>query len=314
MPDKNITEKRMLIAPVQGHTDSAWRHFHKDVYGGNHTYYTPFIRLERGEFRKHDLKDYTSELNVNHDIVPQVIFKNVEELVPLVKGLVAQGSRKIDLNSGCPFPLQTAKGRGAAFVGNVEEFGKLPGILAEYPEVEFSLKMRLGMSDPEEWKGIMPVINALPLSYVTLHPRVAKQQYGGDLYMDQFAEFLKQCRHPVIFNGEIRTPSDIENIISRYPEIGGVMCARGILGRPSLYAEYENGREWSRDERKDKMMKFHRLLLEHYENTLCGDSQVLSKIKPFWEYAEEEIGRKAWKGIKKASNMAKYHSAIALID
>lgn len=314
MPDKNITEKRMLIAPVQGHTDSAWRHFHKDVYGGNHTYYTPFIRLERGEFRKHDLKDYTSELNVNHDIVPQVIFKNVEELVPLVKGLVAQGSRKIDLNSGCPFPLQTAKGRGAAFVGNVEEFGKLPGVEAEYPEVEFSLKMRLGMSDPEEWKEIMPVINALPLSHVTLYPRVAKQQYGGDLYMDQFAEFLKQCRHPVIFNGEIHTPSDIENIIGRYPEIGGVMCARGILGRPSLYAEYESGRDWSEDERKDKMMRFHRLLLDHYESTLCGDAQVLSKIKPFWEYAEEEIGRKAWKGIKKASNMAKYHSAIALID
>ncbi len=61
------------------------------------------------------------------------------------------------------------------------------------------------------------------------------------------------------------------------------------------------------------MLKFHRDLLHHHESTLCGDSQILSKIKPFWEYAEAEIGRKPWKAIKKASNMAKYHSAVATI-
>ena len=61
------------------------------------------------------------------------------------------------------------------------------------------------------------------------------------------------------------------------------------------------------------MLKFHRELLHHYESTLCGDAQILSKIKPFWEYAEAEIGRKPWKGIKKASNLAKYHSVVASI-
>ena len=43
-------------------------------------------------------------------------------------------------------------------------------------------------------------------------------------------------------------------------------------------------------------------------------SQLLSKIKPFWEYAEEEIGRKAWKAIKKAGNVPKYRTALALIE
>jgi hypothetical protein len=62
------------------------------------------------------------------------------------------------------------------------------------------------------------------------------------------------------------------------------------------------------------MMEFHRALLGHYEETLCGDAQVLAKIKPFWEYAEDEIGRKAWKAIRKASNMARYHSAVAMVE
>lgn len=305
---------RIDIAPVQGHTDAAWRHFHQDVYGGNHKYYTPFIRLEHGDFRKHDLKDFTSELNENHTLIPQVIFRNMAELQPLIEGLIEKGATHIDLNSGCPFPLQTAKGRGAGFISNSEEYHRIPELLKQYSDTKFSLKMRLGYADADEWREIIGAVNEMPLTHVTMHPRVARQQYGGDLNMDEFSEFLNRCQHPVIFNGDIKTPEDIARIRNEFSNIAGVMTARGILGRPSLAAEFEGDREWSRDERIQKMLSFHRLLLTHYEANLCGDSQILSKIKPFWEYTEQEIGRKAWKAIRKASNMAKYHSAVALVE
>ena len=142
---------------------------------------------------------------------------------------------------------------------------------------------------------------------------MARQQYGGDLRLEEFGALLGESRNPVVFNGEIRTPGDIEEIISRYHETAGVMTARGTLCRPSLAAEYAEGREWSREERLEKMLCFHRELLDHYTATLCGESQLLSKIKPFWEYAEQEIGRKPWKAIKKSTNIAKYHSATAMI-
>lgn len=304
----------IYIAPVQGHTDAAWRHFHQEVYGGNHKYFTPFIRCERGELRKHDLKDFTSELNANHQLEAQVIFRDMEELDILLRNIEEVGAKEINLNMGCPFPLQTGKGRGAGFIRNAEEASKLKEILEKYPELSYSVKMRLGFEDPDEWKAIVPVLNDINLRFIALHPRVARQQYGGDLYMDRFEEFVGEVKHPVIFNGELRTPADIAEIEKKYPTIGGVMTARGILGRPSLAAEYEGGKEWSREERLQKILVFHRLLLNHYSNTLCGDAQIVSKIKPFWEYAEEEIGRKAWKGIKKATNLAKYHSAVALIN
>lgn len=304
----------MHIAPVQGHTDAAWRHFHKVIYGGSNIYYTPFIRLERGDFRKHDLKDYLSNLNDNHEVIPQVIFRDMEELRPLISGLAERGARKIDLNSGCPFPLQTARGRGAAFVGNIEEYKKLPQLLKEFEDIEFSVKMRLGFENPEEWKGIMPILNDLTLNHIALHPRVAKQQYGGELNLKAFEEFLSESKNPVIFNGEIKTPENVTEILKKYPSVGGVMTGRGILGRPSLQAEYEAGEEWGREERLEKMLRFHDLLFDHYSSELCGDHQILSKIKPFWEYAEAEIGRKPWKAISKASNMAKYQSAVATIE
>lgn len=304
---------RILAAPVQGHTDAAWRHFHSEVYGGAEEYYTPFIRLEHGEFRRHDLKDYTSELNANHRVVPQVIFRDLEELHPLVEGLVSLGAKRIDLNTGCPFPLQTARGRGAAFIANIGEYEKLPALIDEFPDTEFSLKMRLGAEDAGEWRGVAQIISGMRLSHVTMHPRVARQQYKGDPDLGQFGEFAAVAGHPVIYNGDLNTPADISRIRERFPSVAGVMTGRGLLGRPSLIAEAIEGRERSLEERLEDMLRFHRLLLEHYETTLCGDSQILSKIKPFWEYAEPEIGRKAWKQIRKSTNMAKYHSAVASI-
>ncbi|MBD5223551.1 MAG: tRNA-dihydrouridine synthase family protein [Bacteroidales bacterium] len=308
-----MENKNILIAPVQGHTDAAWRHFHEEVYGGNNKYFTPFIRCDHGSLRKQDLRDYTSELNSGLDLEPQVIFRDMGELEVLLGELSKAGAERVNLNMGCPFPLQTGKGRGAGFLKNQEEISKLTDTLSKYPSLSYSVKMRLGFEDPAEWGNVIDVLNGLSLRHVDVHPRVARQQYGGELNLDEFEKLLFTSRNPVVFNGELKTPEDIDNIISKYPEIYGTMTARGVLGRPSLVSEWQEGRTWSRDERIEKMLKFHNLLLNHYSSTLCGEAQILSKIKPFWEYAEEEIGRKAWKAIKKASNLAKYHSAVALI-
>lgn len=304
----------IYIAPVQGHTDAAWRHFHHATYGGHNRYFTPFIRCDHGELRKQDLRDFLSPLNEGIDLEPQVIFRDMTELDILLSRLADAGATKVNLNMGCPFPLQTGKGRGAGFIRNVEECAGIPDVLARYPAMTYSVKMRLGYDDPAEWRGIAGILDSIELRHVDVHPRVARQQYGGDLHLDQFESILAESRNPVVFNGDIRTPADMRDILSRYPSAAGVMTARGVLGRPSLAAESESGNEWSRDKRIGMMLEFHGSLLDHYSSTLCGEAQILSKIKPFWEYAEEEIGRKAWKAIKKAGNMAKYHSAVAMIE
>lgn len=301
------------IAPVQGHTDAAWRHFHHKIYGGNNKYFTPFMRCEHGVLRPKDLKDFKSPLNNEIDLEPQVIFRNVEELEILLVSLLDAGAKVVNLNMGCPFPLQTRKGRGAGFISNISEATKLPKLLAKYPGVKFSVKMRLGMEDPDEWNGLIDIFNSLTLDNLYVHPRVARQQYGGDLYLDRFAEILNKSRNPVVFNGDIKTPGDIRYIVETFPEINGIMTARGILRRPSLIMEYKEG-EWSRSKRLETLLRFHKELFQYYSETLCGDSQILQKIKPFWEYSEEEIGRKVWKGIKKATNLVKYNAVVAQIE
>lgn len=304
----------LFFAPVQGHTDAPYRHFHSQTYGGNQTYYTPFIRLEKGDIRLKDMKDATSALNDSAKTIPQIIFRDEMELRALVKLIRENGFEEIDLNMGCPFPLQTGHGRGAATISNPELAAVVENVVRENEDLRFSVKMRLGLTDPYEWKTLLPHLNGISLTHIAVHPRVARQQYGGDLNLESFAQLLSESKNPVVFNGDIHSPEDLSSVLSRFPSVSGVMVGRGILGRPSLFAEYDAGEEFPSSKRIEMMLNFHRNLYSYYSDNLCGESQLISKIKPFWEYAESEIGRKAWKAIKKATTVAKYNSAVAMIE
>lgn len=302
-----------MVAPVQGHTDAAYRHFHSKLYKGEYDYFTPFIRLEKNEIRPKDLKDINSPLNENINLVPQIIFRNKEELNRLISLIKDAGYKEIDLNMGCPFPLQTGHGRGAATIANKELAEELVKSIRENPDIKFSVKMRLGLNDPDEWKSLLPFLNEIELKHIALHPRIGRQQYTGEVDLESFARFLNESKNPVIYNGDIKTPEDAQKINETFSGIDGIMVARGLLGRPSLLEEIAGNSEWDKETRIKMMLEFHRQLFDYYSGVLCGESQIISKIKPFWEFAEDEIGRKPWKAIKKATNLAKYQSAVAMI-
>lgn len=306
----------MYFAPVQGHTDAAYRHFHSASYAVPEIIYTtPFIRLEKGEIRKKDLKDSFNPLNEGLNLIPQIIFKNADELRRLTEILVSEGAGAIDINMGCPFPLQVSRGRGAATIGNPECAGAVEKVVREYSDIRFSVKMRLGI-DTEEWTPLIETLNGLPLDHLTVHPRTSRSQYmPGTLDMEAFDRIYEGSTSPIVYNGDIRTPGEALSIINRYPALHGIMIGRGALGRPSIFSEIMDGSEWDKTRRLEAMREFHRNLFSHYrDNLIGGDHQVLSKILPFWEYAEEEIGRKAWKAIRKSSGMAKYQTALTLIN
>ena len=47
---------KLYAAPLQGFTEAPWRNLHQEVFGGIDAYYTPFVRMEKGEFRNKDVR------------------------------------------------------------------------------------------------------------------------------------------------------------------------------------------------------------------------------------------------------------------
>lgn len=308
---------KFFAAPLQGYTEASYRHFHAEVYGCRNgaadVYYTPFVRVERNEVRQRDLKDTCSPLNINHSVVPQIIVRDKDEFTILVDTLIRERHKTIDLNMGCPFPPQTGKGRGAALIANTCVLEKIVESMHQYASagIEFSAKMRLGVNSSDEWQQSIDVMNRMPLTHLTVHPRVARQQYSGELDFKALDRLIECTAHKIVFNGDIKTTDDINRIAGRFPSITTIMTGRGLLARPSLIAEWRNGSIWDHKERLDHILALHTGIINHYETTLCGESQILSKLKPFWEYLEDEIGRKTWKAIRKAASLSRYTAAIS---
>jgi tRNA-dihydrouridine synthase len=62
----------IAFAPLQGYTDAVYRRAHWECVGGVDEYYTPFVRIEKGEIRKKDLRDTDPAANEGVPMVPQV--------------------------------------------------------------------------------------------------------------------------------------------------------------------------------------------------------------------------------------------------
>ncbi len=309
----NLSDRGLVIftAPMQGYTEAVWRHYHSRIFGGADRYFTPFVRCEHGAPRPRDIKDISSHLNFGCQVTPQIIFRDEQEFRTLTEAVTEAGYTDIDLNLGCPFTPQVRKGRGAGMLVRHDVLCRIRDLMISMPDVTFSLKMRPGIDDRHQWRDIMDTVNSMPLAHVTIHPRISSAGYSGEPDLDIFRQMTAALRHPVIYNGDLRTPDDITRITAQTDNLKGVMIGRGLLSAPWLAREWRCGTTLPHDKRLTLLKQLHDSIYRHYRDTLCGDSQILSKIKPFWEYLEPTIGHKAYKAIGKAPSLARYETATA---
>jgi len=314
------------FAPLQGYTEAPYRAVHQQVCGGIDTYYTPFIRLEHGQIRKKDFREALPEENRGVHVVPQVIASSADEFQILCQKLAEVGHKRIDINMGCPFPLQTRLGRGSGiwqYPDRVEAILEMAGRLHDTLGIDFSLKMRLGQESPDEALALIDKINAIPLVHIALHPRVGKQQYKGELLMDAFEMFYEKSANPLIFNGELKSVDEMIAIEQRFPRLKGLMVGRGLLSRPTLAKEYQLACQqptdgtarivtMSDDEVRKSVLQMHRLLYDYYQQHIeGGDAQLLQKMHSFWDYMEPLFGHKVVKKILKSGSIRNYQEATS---
>lgn len=301
------------FAPLQGYTDDVYRRLHHQLVGGVDFYYTPFVRLEHGVPRSKDLRDILPTHNEDVPVVPQIIAANVQEFRTLTDLIVENGYRRIDLNMGCPFPLQAKNGRGCGLLAKTDDITAMFAEMKQHPEVQFSIKLRLGWDDSTVAQRLLPLINEAPIMQVALHPRIGTQGYKGTTDVEAFAAFAAECKKPLIYNGDLTSPEEVLQMQERFPQLTGIMVGRGLLARPSLGAELRKQREWVRHERIALLHRLHDALHAHYARIIPGEAQLHQKLRTFWDYLEPEIGRKPFKAVHKAGNLRNYLRAVAEI-
>lgn len=303
--------KTIHFAPLQGYTDAVYREAHTSVFGGIEAYYTPFVRLEKGTLRNKELRELAPESNPSGNVIPQLIAATPDEFRTIAGLFREKGYRRADINLGCSFPMQVRARKGAGLLPYPEEAEALLRAAEEFPELAFSVKMRLGWENAEECMALVPVLNELPLEHITLHPRLGVQQYKGMVDRDGFARFYEACKHPLLYNGDLLSLEDIRAVIERFPRLRGVMLGRGLLAAPWLAAEYAAGEAWTAEKRREGLTAFHEQLTDRYRSRLeGGEHQVVAKLKTLWDYLLPDADKKCRKKIAKSTSLTAYRSAV----
>lgn len=313
-----MTQNMEIIyqAPLQGFTDYTYRNVFHEVYGGVTKYFIPYLSYGKGkEIKRSQLKEILPENNKALPVIPQVMFSDSSELFELVSILIDNGYTEISLNLGCPYPMATNRGRGAAWLEKPAALNDtLSELFGKGLKSKFSVKMRAGMTNSQDALSVFDVLNQFPLEEIIYHPRTAKEMYNGKADRSLFVEALPLVKHPLVYNGDLFSESDLQDLKSLLPHQYSWMTGRGLLMDPSLALRL-NGLEMDEKLRKQKLKEFHDQLFEQYSEKLQGSGHLLTKMNQFWSYFSEsfENPHKAMKLVKKSSNILKYNAAVVEI-
>ncbi len=305
MPNISVT-----LAPLQGYTDWVFRKVYSTYFSSIDQYYTPFLVLQNKVTLK--TAHQREVATFSPDLTPQILCGSSDEMQFFEQYLTDLGYSEMNWNMGCPYPMVTRRGKGSGLLPYPE---KVVEILEKgySGKIKLSVKMRLGLETANEINAILPILQTHHISEIILHPRIAKQLYKGNPNQQAFANIYRASSQKITYNGDIFTVADFKKLQLLVPEIDRIMLGRGILTDYWLPEKIKGFAIPNTEERTVILEQFHASIFQTYSSFLSGETQLLQKLKPFWEYFSYHFNnqRKVFKQIKKASNISKYHTAVA---
>ncbi len=310
MVQKNNTNIKISLAPLQGLTDYIFRNTFNKYFTGIDLSYSPFLRTEKGEIKKSKLKDVLPENNKGLKLIPQVLTNNSKDFLYIVRILNDMGYDEINWNLGCPFPMVVKQDMGSGMLQYPERIKQILNEIFPIINCKLSIKMRNGYDNDKSILEILPILNDYKLTEIIIHPRTGNQMYKGSVNLDIFKQCLKISSHNISYNGDINNIENFQHFHNILPEINSIMIGRGILANPFLASQIKELEQ--PDNKKEIISKFHDSLFEQYCSALSGDSHIINKMIPLWEYLSTSFtnSKKVFKTIKKSNKLNKYELTI----
>ena len=298
---------RYYFAPMEGLTDSIYRHAHHKYFQGVDRYYMPFLSptihrtLTHREDRELPMAD-----SVDFSAVPQVLTKVAEDFLWAAQVCRDRGYDEVNLNVGCPSGTVVSKGKGSGMLRDPEHLNRFLEEIFQNSVLPVSVKTRLGIENPDEFPAILDIYNKYPIKELTIHPRVRKQFYNGTVAMDMFRYAMENSRNPLCYNGDITSLEQVDELSREFPQLESVMIGRGLVADPGLLC---GGTDVI------ALENFMNALLDEYTVAFGGSRNAMFRLKENWGllHPRFEGVDKLWKKLRKTTDLEEYKHLCAEI-
>ena len=299
---------RYYFAPMEGITDSIYRRVHHKYFGGVDRYYMPFLSptIHRQLTHKED-RELPFADTEQFVAVPQVLTKVAADFLWASSVIAERGYGEVNLNVGCPSGTVVSKGKGSGMLRDLNALDAfLEEVFSQSP-LPVSVKTRLGLESKDEFPAILEIFNRYPIQELTIHPRVRKQFYSGDVEMDMFRYAFENSKNPLCFNGNINNLQDLSNICAQFPQLDAVMIGRGLIGDPGMLCPGGTDRK--------ALEGFVNELTETYVEVFGGARNAMFRMKENWSFLRHrfEGSDRLWKDLRKTTDLGEYRHLTAEI-
>ena len=227
----------VFLAPMEDVTDIGFRLLCKRF--GASMVYTEFVSAEA---LVRSVKSTLNKLvisDIERPVGIQIYGRDVASMVEAAKIVEEAKPDIIDINFGCPVKKVAGKGAGAGMLQNIPLLLDITLEVVKAVNIPVTVKTRLGWTaDNIIIEDLAEQLQDCGIAALTIHGRTRSQMYTGEADWNPIAAVKRNPRItiPVIGNGDICSPEDVEHAFDEYG-VDAVMIGRATFGRPWIFKE-----------------------------------------------------------------------------
>lgn len=268
-----------ILAPMEDVTDVVFRHVvaqaaRPDVFFTEFTNTDSYVHSEGKESLRGRLTFTPDE----QPLVAHIWGDKPEAFAAMSEGLAARGFSGIDINMGCPAPNVYRHGKGAGLIKRPETAAAIIQA-AKTGGLPVSVKTRLGVSSPAEYKDWLSLLLEQDIVNLTIHLRTKKEMSKVPAHWDLIPE-IKRLRDEIAPQTLLTINGDIENyqmgldLYHKY-DIDGIMIGRGVFHDPFAFEKVSTTH--SNKEYID-LLKFHWDTYDKFSSQEPQLSKILNRF------------------------------------
>ncbi len=240
--------RRPWLAPLAGYTDLPFRLLCRE-YGAS-VCCTEMVSAKGLIYHSPGTRDLLLTLPEDQPVVVQLFGCEPETLRQAMEPLLERGFCWFDLNMGCSVPKVVRTGCGAAMLKDVPRaLAVARAMISAAGAGRVGFKIRLGWDAGQEvWQELALGLQDAGAGWVSLHPRYARQGFGGQARWSALRTLAEKLTIPVIASGDLFTAADGVRCLQE-TGVSTVMYARGAMQWPGVFAEHT--RLWDALQAKD---------------------------------------------------------------
>ncbi|MFW2366413.1 MAG: tRNA-dihydrouridine synthase family protein [Desulforhopalus sp.] len=226
----------IALAPMVGLTHSAFRTLVLRE-GGVGLLFTEMLAAKRLPHDNSNVSPLLARSIEERPLFYQLIVADPQHIVPAVTKIHCMDPQGIDLNLGCPAPVQRKQGAGATLAKNHRALCKVLGLLRKSTDLPLSVKIRLGeVVDPGALRRFCAMLESEGVDLITIHARLYGEKFCRKPRWSIIGEVKDSVSVPVLANGGIFSLVDARRCLA-LSEADGLMVGRGAIVRPWLCRE-----------------------------------------------------------------------------